>query len=161
MEGKTDAKGSAAENTLLRAIRARRDQILQTAGQNHILTMAVLRTRLLLPEEGITSKVIKGGDDSLRLVKATEAGSLGGATAPPIIDGGHPARGTLWIASPVRGVSTCRGSASISSHPWPARAGIRNVVDTNGIPAGFEDSAGHGEKRASKPPTASCKLCGT
>ena len=102
MEGKADAKGSAAENTLLRAICARRDRILQTAGQNHILTMAVLRTRLHLPEEGIASKVIKRGEDALLLVKSNEAGLLGGATAPPIIDGGRPARITLRFASPVR-----------------------------------------------------------
>ena len=53
MEGKADAKGLAEENTLLRAIRARGDRILQTVGHNYILTMVVLRNRLLLPEVGI------------------------------------------------------------------------------------------------------------
>ena len=42
MEGKADAKGLAEENRLLRVIRVRGDRILQTAGHNHILTMAVL-----------------------------------------------------------------------------------------------------------------------
>ena len=115
MEGKAEAKGSAAENTLLRKIHARRDWILQTAGHNNILTMAVLRNRLLLPQEGIASKVIKGGEDTLRLVKSTEAGSLGGAIASPIIDGRRPARRTLRFASPVRGGQHPRGGARQSA----------------------------------------------
>ena len=53
--------------------------------------MAVLHNRLLLPEEGIASKIIKGDEDALRLVKPTGAGSLGGTIAPPLLDGGRPA----------------------------------------------------------------------
>ena len=79
-EGKMDAKGLAEENTLLRVIGARGDRILQTAGHNHILTMAVLRNRLLLLEAGIAPEIVKGYEDALRLVKPTVAGSLGGAT---------------------------------------------------------------------------------
>ena len=45
MDDKADSKGLAAENTLLRAIRARGNRILQTAGHNYILTMAVLSNR--------------------------------------------------------------------------------------------------------------------
>ena len=48
----------------------------------------------------------------------------------------------------------------ICSHPWPARAGICNAVETNGIPAGAEHSAGQGEKRASGSTITACKLGG-
>ena len=77
--------------------------------------MAVLRTRLLLPEEGIASKVIKRGEDALLLVKSNEAGSLGGATAPPKIDGGRPDRITLRFASPVREGQYPQGGARQSA----------------------------------------------
>ena len=59
MEGKADSKGLAEENTLLHAIRARGDRIVQTAGNNHILTRAVLRNRLLLLEAGIAPDIVK------------------------------------------------------------------------------------------------------
>ena len=91
MEGKADAKGLAKENTLLRAIRARGDRIVQTVGHNHILTRAVLRNRLLLPEAGIAPDMVKGDEDVLRLVKPTGAGSLGGATGQSLMDGGRRA----------------------------------------------------------------------
>ena len=58
MDGKADAKSLAAENTLFRAIRATGDRILQTEGHNHMLTMAVLRNRLLLPEAGNAPEII-------------------------------------------------------------------------------------------------------
>ena len=95
MEGKADAKGLAEENTLLRTIRARGDYIMQTAGHNHILTVAVLRNRLLLPEAEITIEIVKGDEVALRLVKPTGAGSLGGATAQALMDGGRSARRAL------------------------------------------------------------------
>ena len=68
MKGKADAKGLAAENTFLRAIRSRGGRILQTAGHNHILTMLVFRKRWLLPEAGIAHEIIKGNKDALWLV---------------------------------------------------------------------------------------------
>ena len=92
MEGKAKAKCLGAENTLLQAIRARGDRILQTAGHNYMLTRAVLRNRLLLPEARIALEICRGDEDALRLVKPTGAGSLGGATAPPLLDGGRPVR---------------------------------------------------------------------
>ena len=99
IDGKADAKGLAAENTLLRAIRARGDQILQTAGHNHVLTMAVLRNRLLSTEAGIVPVTIED-EDVLRLVKPTGTGSLGGATAPPLLEWERPARRAPRFASP-------------------------------------------------------------
>ena len=80
LEGKADAKGLAEENRLLRVIRARGYRILQTAGHNHILTMAMLRNRLLLPEARIAPEIVEGDEDALRLVKPSGAGSLGGVT---------------------------------------------------------------------------------
>ena len=64
MEGKADAKGLEAENTLLRSIRSSDNRILQTAGYNHILTMAVLCNRVLLPEAGIPPEIVKGDEDA-------------------------------------------------------------------------------------------------
>ena len=115
MEDKVDAKGLAAESTLLRAIRSRDDRILQGAGHKHILTMAVLRTRLLLPDAGIAPEIIKGDEDALRLVKPTENGSLGGTTAPPSMDGGHLARKAPRFASPVKGSQYPQGGARQST----------------------------------------------
>ena len=94
-----DAKGLEEENTLLRAIRARGDQILQMASHNHTLTMAVLHNRLLLPEVGIAPEIVKEDEDTMRLVKPTGAGSLGGATGQPFTDGGRPARRAPRFAS--------------------------------------------------------------
>ena len=72
--------------------------------------MAVLRNRLLLPEVGIAPEIIKVDEDALRLVKLTGAGSLGGATAQPLLDGGHPARGAPRFGTP--GGWWCGGSGS-------------------------------------------------
>ena len=44
---------------VLRAICARGDRILQNEGHSHILTMAVLRNLLLLPDAGIAPEIIK------------------------------------------------------------------------------------------------------
>ena len=60
MEGRVGANGLAAEILLLRAIRSRDDRILQNAGLNHLLTMAVLSNRLLLPGAEIAPQIIKG-----------------------------------------------------------------------------------------------------
>ena len=84
IEGKADTNGLAAENSLLRAIRARGDRILQNAGRNHILKRSVLRNRLLLPEAGIAPDTIKGDENALRLVKPTGSGSLGGGDSTAI-----------------------------------------------------------------------------
>ena len=159
--GKADAKGLAEENTLLRMIRAREDRILQTASHNHILPMAVLHNRLLLPEVGIAPEIVKGDEDALRLVKPTGAGSLGGATGQPFMDGGRPARRAPRFASSGKGGQYPQGeSAAICPNPRPARAGICNAVRINGIPTGAEHAAGRGEKRASGPATTACKRCG-
>ena len=112
MEGKADAKGLAEENTLLRAIRARGDRILQTASHNHTLTMAVLRNRLFLPEVGIAPEIVKGDEDALRLVKPTKTGSLGGATGQPFTG---PARRAPRFASSGRGGQYPQGGACQSS----------------------------------------------
>ena len=115
MESKADAKGLAEENTLLRAIRAKGDRILQTASHNHTLTMVVLRNRLLLPEVGIAPEIMKGDEDALRLVKPTEAGSLGGATGQPFTDGGRPARRAPRFASSGKGGQYPQGGARQSA----------------------------------------------
>ena len=124
MEGKADAKGLAEEMTLLRAIRARGDRILQTASHNHSLTMAVLRNRLLLPEVGIAPEIVKGDEDALRLVKPTGTGSLGGATGQPFTDGGRQARRAQRFASSGKGGHTRRGERGNLPPPL-ARAGRR------------------------------------
>ena len=71
MEARPDAKGLAAEILFFRTIRSRSDRILQNAGLSYMLTMTVLRNRLLLPGAGIASKIIKGDEDALRFVKPT------------------------------------------------------------------------------------------
>ena len=111
MEGKADAKGLAEEMTLLRAIRARGDRILQTASHNHSLTMAVLRNRLILPEVGIAPEIVKGDEDALRLVKPTGTGSLGGATGQPFTNGGRQARRAQRFASSGKGGQYPQGGA--------------------------------------------------
>ena len=111
MEGKADAKGLAEQNTLLRAIRARGDRILQPASHNHTLTMAVLHNRLLLPEVGIAPEIVKGDKDALRLVKPTGTGSLGGATGQQFTDGGRPARRAPRFASSGKGGQYPQGGA--------------------------------------------------
>ena len=88
MEGTAGANGLAAENSLLRVIRARGNRILQKAGHNHMLAMAVLRNRLLLPDAEIALVIIKG--DEYALLSGT-TGSPGGTAAPPTMDGGRPA----------------------------------------------------------------------
>ena len=79
--------------------RQRFDRILHTAGHNHVLTMTVLRNRLLLTEAGI-APVIIDDEDALRLVKAIGAGSPGGATTPPLLGWERPARRAPRFASP-------------------------------------------------------------
>ena len=115
MKGKADGKGLAEEITLLRAIRARGDRILQTASHNHTLTMAVLRNRLLLPEVGIAPEIVKGDEDALRLVKPTGTGSLGGATGQPFTDGGRQARRVQRFASSGKGGQYPQGGARQSA----------------------------------------------
>ena len=83
MEGRADANGLVAEIALLLAIRARGDHILQSAGSDHTLTMAVLRNRFLLPGAGIALEISKGDEDDLRLIKPTGSVQFGGANAPP------------------------------------------------------------------------------
>ena len=96
------------------------DRILQTASHNHILPMAVLHNRLLLPEVGIAPDIVKGDEDALRLVKPTGASSLGGATGQPFMDGGCPARRAPRFASSGKGGQYPQGeSAAICSHPRP------------------------------------------
>ena len=160
MEGKADAKGLVEEITLLRAIRAKGDRILQTASHNHTLTMAVLRNRLLLPEVGIAPEIVKGDEGALRLVEPTGTGSLGGATGQPFTDGGRQARRAQRFASSGKGGQYPQESAAICPHPWPARAGVCNAVGTIFIHTGAEHAAGRGEKRAAGPATTACKRCG-
>ena len=78
---KADANGLAAENSFLRAICARGNRNMHDSGHNHILTMAVLRNCLLLPEAGIVPESIKIDGEGLWLVELTGSGLLGGATA--------------------------------------------------------------------------------
>ena len=92
MEGRTDANGLAAEIVLLRAIRSRGDRILQNAGSDHLLAVAVFRNRFLLPGAGIALEITKGDEDALRLIKPTGSVQFGGANAPPSRDGGRSAR---------------------------------------------------------------------
>ena len=56
--------------------------MLQNAGYN-MLTMAAIRHRLLFPKARIAPETAKGNEDSLRLVKPTGAGTLGGTAASP------------------------------------------------------------------------------
>ena len=109
--GQGGRQGCGSRKYALRAICSRGDRILQTAGHSHTLTMAVLRNRLLLPEAGIVPKIIKGDEDTLRLVKPTGPGSLGGATASPQMNGGHPTRRAPRFASPVKGSQYPQGGA--------------------------------------------------
>ena len=92
MEDRADANGLAADIALLRAIRARGDHILQNAGSDPMLTMAVFRNRFLLPGAGIALEITKGDEDALRLIKPTGSVQFAGANAPPPRDGGRPAR---------------------------------------------------------------------
>ena len=64
-----------------------------------MLTMAVLRNRLLLLGAGIIPEIIKGDEDALRLVKAAGSGPFGGAPR----DGGCPSRRAPRFASPGKG----------------------------------------------------------
>ena len=122
MEGKADSKGLAEENTLLHAIRARGDRIVQTAGNNHILTRAVLRNRLLLLEAGIAPDIVKGDEDAFRLEKTTGAGSFGGATGQPLIDEGRPARrGPRFVSSGKRGQYPQGGARQSAATLGPRR----------------------------------------
>ena len=86
----------------LRVIRARGDRILQTAGYNHMLTMAALRNGLLLSEAGIAPEIVKGDEYALQLVKTTGTGSLRRAAAPPSTNGRRPACRAPRIASPLK-----------------------------------------------------------
>ena len=103
MEGRADANGLAAEKVILRAIRARGDRILQNAGSDHVLTMAVFRNRFLLPGAGIALEITKGDEGSLRLIKSTGSIQFGGANALPPRDGGRPARRAPWFEPPGKG----------------------------------------------------------
>ena len=103
MEGRADANELRAEILLLRAIRTRSYRILQSAGLNHMLTMAVLRDRLPLPGAGITHEIIKGDGDVLRLVKSTGSDPFGGANGPTSRDRGRPARRAPRFVSPGKG----------------------------------------------------------
>ena len=103
MEGRADANGLVAEIALLRAIRARGDRILQNAGSDHSLTMAVLRNRFLLPGAGIALEITKGDEDALRLIKPTGSAQFGGANAPPPRDGGRHARRAPRFEPPGKG----------------------------------------------------------
>ena len=132
MEGRADANRLAAEILLLRAIRSRNDRILQNAGLNHLLTIAVLCDRLLLPGAGIAPEIIKGDEDALRLLKPTGSDPFGGSNAPKSRDGGHPAH----IPS-VRGSILAGGSAPLCSHPGPVRVDRHNAMKSNGNPAGY------------------------
>ena len=118
MEGRADANGLAVKILLLRAIRSRGDRILQNAGFNHMLTMAVLRSRLLLPGAGITPERIKRDENALQLVKPTGSDPFGVQT--------HQHQGTageLLGSSPrEKGVYTRRWESAIILLPW-ARAG--------------------------------------
>ena len=102
-EGRADANGLVAEIALLRAIRARGDRILQNAGSDHSLTMAVLRNRFLLPGAGIALEITKGDEDALRLIKPTGSAQFGGANAPPPRDGGRHARRAPRFEPPGKG----------------------------------------------------------
>ena len=99
-EGRADVKGLVIEISLLRAIPAGDDRILQNAGHNLMLTMAVLRNRLLLPGAGIIPEIIKGDEDALRLAKPTGCSSLRGTAVSPSRDGESPARRAPRFASP-------------------------------------------------------------
>ena len=71
MEGRADANELAAEILPLRANRSRGYRILPNVSLDHMLTMAVLRNRLLLPGAGITLEIIKRDEEAVRLVKPT------------------------------------------------------------------------------------------
>ena len=103
MEGRADANGLAAEIVLLRAIRSRSDRILQNAGSDHLLTMAVFRNRFLLPGAGIALETTKGDEDALRLIKLTGSVQFGDANAPPSRDGGRTPRRSPRFEPPGKG----------------------------------------------------------
>ena len=121
MEGRADANGLAAEILLLRAIRSRGDRILQNAGFNHTLTMAVLRNCLLLPGEEIAFEIIKENVDALRLVQSTGLSPLGGQTHRHQGMGGVLPVELLGSRPRVKGVYTCRWEYATMLPPW-ARA---------------------------------------
>ena len=102
-EGRANANGLAAEILILRAIRSRNDRILQNAGVIYMLTMVVLRNRLLLLGAGIAPEIIKGDEDALRLVKSTGSDPFGGANASTSRDGGCPACRAPRFESPEKG----------------------------------------------------------
>ena len=118
MEGRADANGLVAEIALLRAIRARGDRTLQNAGSDHMLTMAVLRNRFLLPGAGIALEITKGDEDALRLIKPTGSVQFGGENAPPPRDRGRPARRAPRFEPPGKGVYTRRWERAIMLPPW-------------------------------------------
>ena len=89
--------------------------MLQNVSHNHVFTMAVLRNRLLLPEAGIAPEIIKGDKDTLRLVKPTGSGSLGGTTALPSPDAGRPARRASCSLPRGREINTF---SAIFTTPW-------------------------------------------
>ena len=119
MEGRADANGLVAEIALLRAIRARGDRILQNAGSDHSLTMAVLRNRFLLPGAGIALEITKGDEDALRLIKPTGSAQFGGANAPPPRDGGRHARRAPRFEPPGKGgLYSQMGARHYAPPPW-------------------------------------------
>ena len=103
MEGRADANGLAAKILLLRAIRSTEDRIRQNAVFNYLLTMAVLRNRLLLLGAGIAPEITKGDEDALRLVKPTGSDQFGGANAPTSNDWERSARRAPRFESPGKG----------------------------------------------------------
>ena len=138
MEGRADANGLVAEIALLRAIRARGDRILQNAGADHSLTMAVLRNRFLLPGAGIALEITKGDEDALRLIKPTGSAQFGGANAPPPRDGGRHARRAPRFEPPGKGglYSQMGARHYAPPPPGPARSDRHNAVgESNGNPA--------------------------
>ena len=119
MEGTAGANWLAAENSLLRVIRARGNRILQKAGHNHMLAMAGLRNRLLLPDAEIALVIIKG--DEYSLLRGT-TGSPGGTTAPPSMDGGRSTVKLLGSRPQGRSLNTRRNERA-SMLPPLVRAG--------------------------------------
>ena len=94
-----------------------------------MLTMAVLRNRLLLPGAGVTPKIIKGDVDALGLVKPTGSDPFRGANASTSRDGERPARRAPRLESPVKGdlysqVGACHYAPTLgtrgptSTTPW-------------------------------------------
>ena len=135
MQGRADENGLAAEILLLRAIRSRGDRILQNAGLNHLLTLAVLRNRLLLPGARIAPEIIKRDEDALRLVKLIGSDPFGGANASTSRDRGRPARRAPRFEAPGKGGLYSQVGACF--HPGPTRADRNNAGESNCNPAGY------------------------